>query len=434
MQTLPIITKRTQIDVQGINGQPIFSYYQQLLGLLKKEGGDQGLTHLFAEPVTNVLRGEVSWVIKLEGPIRPFDALSAQEKLTVAKTLTQSCDVVRRLADKVSRGSGPSAAYGGQALQAMLSTPDALASLFLVGDQLVIAQWGCLPYGQQASHHNIDARFAQSFKPASQVIAAQQAAQVAAQTSKKSFDFVPLAQWMTLAALTVLLLAGLFYKQWLTVLDPGPTVQVEEALRTHVEQLWIQVEKKAAACFPPAPQRPVVTEPSSLRAPLTTQEPPATVSNREIDRRLKESEVSQGKYVNVTLAWKNQADLDLIVVEPSGVAISMYNDDVRKSQSGGSLDIDANACQKMSGCASRSEPVENISWHTKPPSGRYDVYVALFSANVSIDQREDIPYTVVVTVDGKKSSYEGLIKTTDMVCGERCRSKIRQKVVSFDIP
>ena len=41
MQTLPIITKRTQIDVQGINGQPIFSYYQQLLGLIKKEGVDK---------------------------------------------------------------------------------------------------------------------------------------------------------------------------------------------------------------------------------------------------------------------------------------------------------------------------------------------------------------------------------------------------------
>lgn len=424
MQTLPIITKRTQIDVQGINGQPIFSYYQQLLGLFKKEGGDQSLSHLFAEPVTNVLRGEVSWVTKLDGPIRAFEALSTEEKLTVAKKLSQSCEAVRRIANQVAASSGPSAAFGAQALRAMLSTPDALASLYMVGDQLVIAQWGCTPYGQQASHHSIDARFAQIYTPASKVIAAQQAAQVAALTPKRSFDFVPLAQWMTLAALTVLLLAGLFYKQWSTVLDPGPSVQVEESLRAHVDQLWIQVEKKAAACFPPAPPRP----------PLTSQESPATVSSLEVERRLKESEVVQGKYVNVTLAWKNQADLDLIVVEPSGAAVSMYENDVRKSASGGSLDIDANACQKMSGCASRPEPVENISWNIKPPSGRYDVYVALFSANVPLAQREDIPYTVVVTVGGKKTSYEGLIKTTDMVCGDRCRSKVRQKVVSFDIP
>jgi hypothetical protein len=433
MQTLPIITKRTQIDVQGINGQPIFSYYQQLLALIKKDSVDSGLIHLFAEPVTNVLRGEVSWVTKLEGSVRSFDVLSTEEKLTVAKKLSQSCDAVRRIADKVSTSAGPSAAYGAQALRAMLSTPDALASLYMVGDQLVIAQWGCIPYGQQARHHSIDARFAQSYTPAAKVIAAQQAAQVAALTPSRRFDFVPLAQWMTLAVLAVLLLAGLFYKQWSTVVDPGPSVQVEESLRKHIDQLWIQVEKKAAACFPPAPPRPLVSEPSP-RPPLTTQVPSATVSALEVDRRLKESDVAQGKYVNVTLAWKNQADLDLIVVEPNAGVISMYDDDMRKSPSGGSLDIDANACQKMFGCPSRPDPVENISWNKKPPSGRYDVYVALFSANVPLAQREDIPYTVVVTVDGKKTSYEGLIKTTDMVCGERCRSKVRQKVVSFNVP
>jgi hypothetical protein len=432
MQTLPIITKRTQIDVQGINGQPIFSYYQQLLGLIKKNSVDNGLISLFAEPVTNVLRGEVSWVTKLEGSIRAFDVLSTEEKLMVAKKLSQFCDAVRGIADKVSTSSGPSAAFGAQALRAMLSTPDALASLYLVGDQLVIAQWGCIPYGQQADHHSIDTKFAQSYTPAAKVIAAQQTAQAAALTSTSNF-LAPLAQWTTLAVLTVLLFAGLFYKQWLTVLDPGPSLQVEESLRTHVDQLWIQVEKKAAACFPPGSPRPLVSEPSP-RPTSAVQEPPATVSTLEVDRRLKESEVVQGKYVNVTLAWKNQADLDLIVVEPNGGAISMYDDDMRKSPSGGSLDIDANACQKMSGCASRPEPVENISWNKKPPSGRYDVYVALFSANVPLAQREDIPYTVVVTIDGKKTSYEGLIKTTDMVCGVRCRSKVRQKVVSFNIP
>jgi len=436
MQTLPIITKRTQIDVQGINGQPIFSYYQQLLGLLKKEGQYEGLNHLFAEPVTNVMRGEVSWVTKLDGPVRPFDALSQDEKLSVAKTLTQACSMVRRVADKVQTGAGSSAAYGSQALRAMLSTPDALASLFMVGDQLVLTQWGCIPYGAKAGDHNIDNRFAEAFKPAAKVIASQNAAEVAAQTPARTFDFVAIAQWMTLAALCLLLFAGLFYKQWLTVLDPGPSVQVEESLRTRIAELWGKVEKKSAMCFPSAPiQPPIVIKPPVITTPpVALQEPPATVTSGEIDRRLKENSVAQGKFVNVTLAWKNQADLDLIVVEPGGVTISMYDKDVVKSRSGGSLDIDANACQKMSGCASRPDPVENISWNVKPPAGRYDVYVALFSANVARDLRENIPYTVVVTIDGKKTSYEGLINTTDMMCGDRCRSKDKIKVASFVIP
>jgi len=441
MQTLPLLTQRTQIDVQGINGQPIFSYYQQLLSLLKKNSSSQDLSILFAEPVTNVLRGEVSWITKLEGPIRSFDALSPDEKLNVAKTLSQACQQVRLIADKVEAGAGASASYGAQALRAMLSTPDSLASLFLVGNQLVIAQWGCTPYGVSAEGHDIDVQFARSFKPGNKVIAAQKAAYAAAQKPPQSPAFVGIAKWLFLAALMVVLLTGLFYKQWLTFLDPGPSVQQEEALRAHIAALWSKVDEKSAACFPPALSRSPLTVPHASPIPPLppmsvpdAQSLPVTVSTNEIERRLKDNAVVQGQSVNVTLAWKNQADLDLIVVEPSGFTISMYDNDARKSLSGGSLDIDANACQEMSGCPSRPDPVENISWNNKPPAGRYDVYVALFSANVPIHQREDIPYTVVVTVDGKKTSYEGVVKVSDMVCGERCRGKVRVKVASFVIP
>lgn len=439
MQTLPILTKRTQIDVQGINGQPIFSYYQQLLGLLKKNSSGEDLSLIFAEPVTNVLRGEVSWVTKLEGPVRPFEAWTADEKLQVAKTLSQFCAKVRQIADKVATGTGASASYGAQALRAMLSTPDPLASLFLVGDQLVIAQWGCLPYGVSAGSQDIDTQFARSFKPATKVMADHQKTLAATQSPSGTFGLTGVLQWLVLGLLLLALILGLFYKQWLTILDPGPSIQVEESLRTRIADLWVKVEEKSAVCFPPPPIQPpaapITVAPHSPASVLpNVQEPPATVSTVEIDRRLKESAVTQGQSVNVTLAWKNQADLDLIVVEPSGVSISMYDNDVRKSPSGGSLDIDANACQKMSGCPARAEPVENISWNKKPPSGQYDVYVALFSANVPIQQREDIPYTVVVTIDGKKTSYEGVIKVNDTVCGERCRSKVRAKVTSFVIP
>lgn len=437
MQTLPIITKRTHIDVQGINGQPIFSYYQQLMGLLKKEGSDEGVQNVFAEPVSDVLRGEVSWVTKLDGLIRPFDDLSPEEKLAAAKKLTQICDAVRRVADKVGGGSGSSAAYASQALLAMLSTPDALASLFMVGDQLVVTQWGCLPYGSSAGEHHIDSRLAQSFKPASKMIAQQQQTARAAaianvDASATSLNWIGIAQWAFLGLLALLLIAGLFYKQWIAVFNPGPTVETQDALRQRVAELWGKVEKKSADCFPPAPvQAPIHTLPTSPSS--SAQQPAPTVSAHEIDRRLQESSVAQGQFINVTLAWKNQADLDLIVVEPGGVAISMYENNVRRSPSGGGLDIDANACQKMSGCASRPDPVENISWNKKPPAGQYDVYVALFSANVPITQREDVPYSVVVTVDGQKTSYEGVIKVQDMVCADRCRSKTRIKVASFTI-
>jgi hypothetical protein len=158
------------------------------------------------------------------------------------------------------------------------------------------------------------------------------------------------------------------------------------------------------------------------------------VSSDEIDKRLERSAVTQGKFVNISLAWTDRADLDLLVIEPSGVKISTYDDGVRQSPSGGSLDIDANICEAMSGCSYRDDPIENISWNQKPPSGRYEVRVALFSANELIQNRRPIPFTVVVSLDGKKSSYEGVINVSDMVCSpDRCRTKTPFNVTSFTI-
>ena len=43
MQTLPVVTQRKLIDVKGINGQPVFTYYQQLVNLLQRDAGQPPL-------------------------------------------------------------------------------------------------------------------------------------------------------------------------------------------------------------------------------------------------------------------------------------------------------------------------------------------------------------------------------------------------------
>jgi hypothetical protein len=439
MQTLPLITKRTLIDVKGINGQPIFSYYQQLVSLLQRDPSDRGLPVFFAEPVVNAIRGEVAWVTKLEGPIRSFHELTPDEKLQVSSQINKKCLQVRAIAEKVGASASSSSAYGAQALLAMLATPDALASIFMVGEQLVIAQWGCVPFGDKSGVFDLDAQFSKAFAPGAKVIASENAALASAAVATGSGNWW---RWLVLALLTVLLVMGLFHKQWLAVISPGPTLEVENGLRTRIAQLWDKIGDKAGACFPPiarvtpapAPTLTPAPIPAPTPAPFSAPAPPATVSSDEIDRRLERSAVTQGKFVNISLAWTDRADLDLLVIEPSGVKISTYDDGVRQSPSGGSLDIDANVCEAMSGCPYRDEPIENISWNQKPPSGRYEVRVALFSANELIQNRRPIPFTVVVSLDGKKSSYEGVINVNDMVCRpDRCRTKTPFSVTSFTI-
>ena len=127
MQTLPVVTQRKLIDVKGINGQPVFTYYQQLVNLLQRDAGQPPLAPFFAEPVVNPLKGEIAWSTKLSGEVRSFEALSPAEKINVAQKLSANCQRVRALARQISGdGVSSASAHGAQALLAMLSTPDAL--------------------------------------------------------------------------------------------------------------------------------------------------------------------------------------------------------------------------------------------------------------------------------------------------------------------
>ena len=426
MQTLPVVTQRKLIDVKGINGQPVFTYYQQLLSLLQRDAGQPPLSLFFAEPVVNPLKGEITWSTKVSGEVRPFEALSPTEKISVAQRLSANCQRVRALARQISGDGATSASgHGAQALLAMLSTPDALNSVFVVGDQLVIAQWGCMPYGDKSTDFDLDTRFAQAWRPAEKIVATHKAK---SDPSKKRSG-AGVLPWLILLVLFLLLLAGLTNRQWIGFVTTGASAQEETALRARIEQLWTQIGVKSQSCTPPV----VAPPPAAVVIPPPPAEP-STVSSSEIDRRLQANDVTQGKYINVALAWQGQADLDLLVVQPDGVTISMYNDHVRKSPSGGSLDIDANACQKMSGCATRPEPIENISWNEKPGSGRYQVRVNMFSANAALAERKDVPFTVVVSIDGKKNTYEGVVKVSDMVCADRCHSKVPLNVTFFIVP
>jgi len=422
MQTLPLITKRTLIDVKGINGQPIFSYYQQLVSLLQRDVSDRNLAAFFAEPVVNAMRGEVAWVTKLEGPIRSFHELAPDEKLQVSSQINKKCLQVRALAEKTGVNASTSSAYGAQALLAMLSTPDVLASIFMVGEQLVIAQWGCMPYGEKTGAFDLDKQFSKAFAPGAKVIAAENKALAAAVGATGANNWW---RWLVLGLLTLLLVVGLFHKQWLAVITPGPTLEVENGLRARIAQLWDKIGDKAAACFPPVAR----VTPAPAPAPAPAPEPPATVNPAEINRRLESNAVMQGKFVNVSLAWTDRADLDLIVVEPSGFVIEPAS---KNSPSGGNLDIDANYCLTGERCVTEA-PIENISWNQKPPGGRYEVRVKLFNAHQVVQNRHPIPFTVVVSLDGKQSSYEGVFKPSDMVCDPTCNAPKDTNVTSFTI-
>ncbi len=105
--------------------------------------------------------------------------------------------------------------------------------------------------------------------------------------------------------------------------------------------------------------------------------PPGTVTRSsgsgsffspEVARRIAREGGEAGE-IEIALIWQNHNDLDLHVVDPSGVEIFYGN---RQSPSGGWLDIDQNA-----GCSVRvNKPIEHVRWkQANAPDGRYSVYV-----------------------------------------------------------
>lgn len=90
----------------------------------------------------------------------------------------------------------------------------------------------------------------------------------------------------------------------------------------------------------------------------------------------------------VTLAWQTVDDLDLLIRQPNGKRISVYQDDKRSDVStGGMLDVDANLGNSLT-----TDPVENITWRN-PLSGNYTITVKLYKKNSS---SASMPFTLLL--------------------------------------
>lgn len=107
-----------------------------------------------------------------------------------------------------------------------------------------------------------------------------------------------------------------------------------------------------------------------------------------------------GATLRVSLSWFNFDDLDLHVHEPPGRGLGGVRDHIyfgcKRGSSGGELDVDMNA-----GCGTTREPVENVVWMDKMPSGPYRVVVNNYR------QREagDVGFVIEVENGGKLSHY-----------------------------
>lgn len=108
----------------------------------------------------------------------------------------------------------------------------------------------------------------------------------------------------------------------------------------------------------------------------------------------------EGATLRVSLSWFNYDDLDLHIHEPQGRGLGGVRDHIyygnKRGASGGMLDVDMNA-----GGGTTREPVENVVWMDKMPSGPYRVVVNNYTKRES----SNVGFVVEVENAGRLSHY-----------------------------
>ncbi|MEM9069963.1 MAG: hypothetical protein AAGE52_15730 [Myxococcota bacterium] len=146
-----------------------------------------------------------------------------------------------------------------------------------------------------------------------------------------------------------------------------------------------------------------------------------------VERRLRVLPVGTGD-VEVTVRMTEATDLDLYVVDPTGVVVYYGN---TNSFSDGQLDLDANA-----GCGSNmGVNNEHIYWpRGRAPAGTYQVRVSNFESCI---QNRRVDYTVTVRNCGETAvfsgSFEGPGDSRNCTEDPGAQRGWCQQVVSFDV-
>lgn len=452
MAKLPIITHRREIDVRVVYGQNIFELYQQINNLIQREL--PALGNLFAEPLVNSVRGEISWTTKASGAIKAGTSLSDAEWLNLGSKLKNDLALILGLIEKLEK-AGRSNSAGTEALRCMLVTPDLRSSVFQVGNEVVVTQWGCYEFGSDVRNADVFEQIEAEPKAPSEpqmpssltVYPTTEAVQLevppiqpiqvtepilpTADPAAPSFGASPgpalesptapeveksfIWRWLLLALLILLLLVGLFAKYWQT-----GHAGADMKLKAEIAQLTTDLDKKISDC---ALQTPSVDPGAAVTPP---------VSNSEFSSRQADNQIRTDSSVNVSLAWNDRSDLDLWIVQPDGEVV--FHGPCAGDNCG-RLDVDANRCD-MRGptCTSLTDrPLENISWPNIMLPGRYIVAVALYSTNRPLSEARPVRFTVQITKNGVISTFEGLVRADEIQCKDNLCGSAPRRITQFNV-
>ncbi|MBM4231097.1 MAG: hypothetical protein FJ184_10165 [Gammaproteobacteria bacterium] len=370
-----------EIEPQTLNGGKIVDLLPQIRQLFQNDPSTSSLSDFFSEPI--VRQSEVAWRTSLSGHCQLVADLSAGEQARCKEQLQLVKGKLDSLIAKINSRSGGGTLHA-QVLDKMMETPDLRRALFRVGDNLVLAEWGCLKPGQEPPRKDIVAIYDGLFPnvPTASTLASSAGQNLSddavlqaepsspnppppltREPSSPPLPPPPLERsvrptgwsfwrWLILLLLLLLLIFGIL--RACSDMRSCDLVEQNEALDG-------KIDEKIEQC---------------------------SNGGKTSKQRVKEAGGEEDCEYCIRLVWNNTADLDLKVIDPNGEII-----DVRNKESvvtGGALDVDANSDSKT------ETPVEQIVWRKPPPSGDYQIVVWYYAVSVN-----SVQFKVEVREKGK---------------------------------
>jgi hypothetical protein len=334
---------------------------------------------LLAEPVSGGQGDGIDWYTRLPGAVRRLSELSPQEEADCRSRLGAIAVDLTVTADELKTDRDLHRQTIGRALETALRYPGD-EHIFVVGDQPVLAAWGCAATSANAEPQSLT-RLARAKVPAA-------ASAGLPEMTNPAISVAPilvgqrrvgwsLPRWLPWSLLG-LLIAMVLMLGLLRGCEPLTEVLAQE----HGHELELRSQLAAA------------------QAKLTERRricpPPRQAARSEIDRRVSARGGQDGE-ATFRLAWNDTNDLDLRVHGPSGEVV-WFGD--KQSASGGKLDVDSNNGTPT------SQPVENIVWQAPAPRGTYKVFVIFYN----LRERAVSPFSVQVKLGGNVRDLSGSIQ------------------------
>jgi hypothetical protein len=154
MQKLPISTNLNEIDAYMLQGQAIFNFHTQIKKILQQQLNKRNINIFFTVPAVNNTHGKIVWFTSAIGETRTMQELKPEERRWVSQQLKAFSKIINNTIRELQATSGDKS-FGALALSHIFITPNIQNSLFLVGSNLVIAEWGCVPIGADPRDHDL---------------------------------------------------------------------------------------------------------------------------------------------------------------------------------------------------------------------------------------------------------------------------------------